>query len=87
MAAFPKLPETYLLLKLRSVLILQRALSRLNIKPERETAAKLFIRRQKNIELTRVYEHLLKNRFGIFQALGLTFYLRLMSPMSGNGFM
>ena len=47
MAAFPKLPETYLLLKLRSVLILQRALSRLNIKPERETAAKLFIRREK----------------------------------------
>ena len=47
MAAFPKLPETYLLLKLRSVLILQRALSRLNIKPERETAAKLFIRRKK----------------------------------------
>jgi len=47
MAAFPKVPETCLLFKLRLVFIVQITLSRLNMKPERETAVKLFIKWQK----------------------------------------
>ena len=86
MAAFPKVPETCLLSKLRCVLNCPTCVKAIEYQTGTRNGRKTLYQAEKNIELTRAYENLLKNRFGILQAFDLTVYLRLMSLMSGNGF-
>lgn len=73
MAAFPKLHETCLLSKLRWVLNCPTCVKAIEYKTGTRNGRKTLYQVTKNIKLTRVYENLLKNRFGILQALDLTF--------------
>ena len=73
MAVFPKQHETCLLSELRCVFNCPTCVKAIEYKTGTRNGRKTLYQAEKNIELTRGYEQLLKNRFGILQALDLTF--------------